>query len=174
MTVSQAPDSDGDIKMIDLSGVLALAASLQECGLTSLECATAPKCSPSCQRPLTQKRTLLRSLPCQKANTFPFRTHIPCSQTHTHTLPSPFLHIHAMPPSIVRRVDRGQPRPPVGRVGRVCSRAHLTPPATSRPPRHSLRDNYLNKKVIRAIKKAAGSGVSIDFGYVKKAWWQLF
>ena len=53
MTVSQAPDSDGDIKMIDLSGVLALAASLPECGLTSLECAAAPKCSPFCQRPLT-------------------------------------------------------------------------------------------------------------------------
>ena len=39
MTVSQAPDSDGDIKMMDLSGVMALAASLPECGLTSLECA---------------------------------------------------------------------------------------------------------------------------------------
>ena len=52
MTVSQAPDSDGDIKMMDLSGVMALAASLPECGLTSLECA-APKCSPLCQRPLT-------------------------------------------------------------------------------------------------------------------------
>ena len=53
MTVSQAPDSDGDMKMIDLSGVLALAVSLPECGLTSLECAAAPKCSPLCQRPLT-------------------------------------------------------------------------------------------------------------------------
>ena len=53
MTVSQAPDSDGDVKMIDLSGVLALAVSLPECGLTSLECAAAPKCSPLCQRPLT-------------------------------------------------------------------------------------------------------------------------
>ena len=47
MTVSRAPNSDGAIKMIDLSGVLALAASLPECGLTSLECAAAPKCSPS-------------------------------------------------------------------------------------------------------------------------------
>ena len=53
MTVSKAPDSDGDIKMIDLSGFMALAASLPECGLTSLECAAAPKCSPFCQRPLT-------------------------------------------------------------------------------------------------------------------------
>ena len=59
MTVSQAPDSDGDIKMIDLSGVLALAASLPECGLTSLECAAAPKCSPSYQRPLTCLTTCL-------------------------------------------------------------------------------------------------------------------
>ena len=54
MTVSQAPNSDGDIKMMDLSGVMALAASLPECGLTSLECAPGPyKCSPLCQRPLT-------------------------------------------------------------------------------------------------------------------------
>jgi hypothetical protein len=54
MTVSKAPNSDGDIKMIDLSGFMALAASLPECGLTSLECAAAPKCSPFCQRPLTR------------------------------------------------------------------------------------------------------------------------
>jgi hypothetical protein len=40
-TVSQAPDIDGDIKMIDISGFMALAASLPECGLTSLECAAA-------------------------------------------------------------------------------------------------------------------------------------
>ena len=42
MTVSKAPDRDGDIKMIDLSGFMALAASLPECGLTSLKCAAAP------------------------------------------------------------------------------------------------------------------------------------
>ena len=37
MTVSKAPDSDGDIKMRDMSEVLALAASLPECKtLTSL------------------------------------------------------------------------------------------------------------------------------------------
>ena len=54
MTVSQAPDSDGHMTMMDLSGVMALAASLPECGLTSLECAPGPyKCSPLCQRPLT-------------------------------------------------------------------------------------------------------------------------
>ena len=53
MTVSQAPDSDGHMTMMDLSGVMALAASLPECGLTSLECA-APKCLPLCQRPMTR------------------------------------------------------------------------------------------------------------------------
>ena len=61
MTVSQAPDSDGDIKMIDLSGFMALAASLPECSLTSLECAAAPKCSPFCQRPLTLLTTCSQS-----------------------------------------------------------------------------------------------------------------
>ena len=41
MTVSKAPDSDGDIKMLDMSGVLALAASLPECKtLTRLKCAS--------------------------------------------------------------------------------------------------------------------------------------
>ena len=60
MTVSQAPDSDGHMTTMDLSGVMALAASLPECGLTSLECAAAPKCSPFCQRPLT---ALLSSAP---------------------------------------------------------------------------------------------------------------
>ena len=41
MTVSKAPDSDGDIKMLDMSGVLALAASLPECKtLTSLKYAS--------------------------------------------------------------------------------------------------------------------------------------
>ena len=55
MTVSKAPDSDGDMKMIDLSGCMALAACLPECGLTSLKCAAAtPKCLLSCQRPLTR------------------------------------------------------------------------------------------------------------------------
>ena len=45
MTVSKAPDSDGDIKMVELSGILALAASLPECkSLTLLKCATAALC----------------------------------------------------------------------------------------------------------------------------------
>ena len=41
MTVSMAPDIFGEIKMVDLSGIMALAASLPECGLTSLKCAAA-------------------------------------------------------------------------------------------------------------------------------------
>ena len=54
MTVSMAPDSDGDIKMYDLSGVMALAACLPECrSLTSLKCAAAAPADCSCQRPLT-------------------------------------------------------------------------------------------------------------------------
>ena len=54
MTVSMAPDSDGEMKMIDLSGFIVFAACLPECGLTSLKCAAAtPKCLLSCQRPLT-------------------------------------------------------------------------------------------------------------------------
>ena len=46
MTVSMAPDSDGYMAMVDLSGVMALAACLPECrSLTSLKCAAAtPKC----------------------------------------------------------------------------------------------------------------------------------
>ena len=40
MTVSQAPDSDGDIKMLDLSAILALCDALQQMkALTELKCA---------------------------------------------------------------------------------------------------------------------------------------
>ena len=56
MTVIKEPDSDGEMKMVDLSGFMALAACLPECrSLTSLKCAAAtPKCLLSCQRPLTR------------------------------------------------------------------------------------------------------------------------
>ena len=56
MTVSKAPGSDRNMRMVDLSGVMALAACLPECrSLTSLKCAAAtPKCLLSCQRPLTR------------------------------------------------------------------------------------------------------------------------
>ena len=43
MTVIKAPDSDGDIMMVDMSGVFALAAALPEAkSLRSLRCARAP------------------------------------------------------------------------------------------------------------------------------------
>ena len=51
MTVSKVY-SDGDIKMFDLSGSMALAASLPECSLTSLKCAAAQDTLLR-QRPLT-------------------------------------------------------------------------------------------------------------------------
>ena len=49
MTVSKAPDNDGDIKMVDMSGVLAFAASLPECkSLTSLKYAADPRYARFC------------------------------------------------------------------------------------------------------------------------------
>ena len=43
MTVSKAPDYAGDIKMVDMSGVFALAAALPEAkSLRSIKCARAP------------------------------------------------------------------------------------------------------------------------------------
>ena len=100
-------------------GITKLCEVLKGSAVTSLKCA-APECSPFCQRPLTQKRTLFlpsfaNSHPCQKANTFTFRTHSllgPCrtsllSLANAHTRTLPLLPIHAMLPSIVRRVDRG-------------------------------------------------------------------
>jgi hypothetical protein len=71
MTVSMAPDSNGDMKMIDFSGIMALTACLPECrSLTSLKCAAAaPKCSLSYQRSLTllsihPRSRMLAVLPC--------------------------------------------------------------------------------------------------------------
>ena len=37
MTVSKAPDRDGEIKMVDMSGVIALAAALKESQISSLK-----------------------------------------------------------------------------------------------------------------------------------------
>jgi hypothetical protein len=150
-------------------GIIALCEGLKGSAVTSLECATAPKCLPFCQRPLTQKRTPLLSLPCQKANTFPFRTHIPSlarrnlsalarKRTHAHAHPSLFPHPRD---AALHRAPRGpRSRPPVGRLGRACSRAHLSP---LRPLRHSLQYNSLNDKAKKAVKDAAGSGVDITF-----------
>ena len=109
-------------------------------------------CLPLCQRPLTALRrtplpptpTVWRGTasgrkeepPLLKGSREPHRckccskptgTELPAfPRKRTHTLPPPFLHIHSMPPSIVRRVDRGHVLA-VGRVGRACTRAHLTP-----------------------------------------------
>ena len=53
MIVSKGVDRDGDLKMVDLSGVIALADALKaNAALTSLKCA-APRPSPKCQQPLT-------------------------------------------------------------------------------------------------------------------------
>ena len=42
MTVSKAPDDDGELKMVDMSGIFALAAALSECkSLRSIKCAAA-------------------------------------------------------------------------------------------------------------------------------------
>ena len=62
----------------------------------------------------------------------PFRTR---SQTHTHTRTRTPFPISPHPRNAaLHRPPRGpRPRPPVGRVGRAFSRAHLTPPATSPP-----------------------------------------
>ena len=37
MTVSKAPDSDGDIKMVDMSGMVAFSAALKDSKITSLK-----------------------------------------------------------------------------------------------------------------------------------------
>ena len=53
MIVRKGVDSDGELKMVDLSGVTALADALKaNAALTSLEC-VAPRLSPKCQQPLT-------------------------------------------------------------------------------------------------------------------------
>ena len=52
MTVSKAPNRDGKIKMVDLSGFLAFAASLPECkSLTSLKYAAFTPSSPPVNAP---------------------------------------------------------------------------------------------------------------------------
>ena len=151
-------------------GITKLCEGLKGSTVTSLECAAGLKCLLLCQRPLTQKRTPLHSLPCQKANTFlSEHTFLPwpaetfpqsLANAHAHALPSTFLHIHAMPPSIVRRVDRGHVLLSDGWVARAPAPISH-PRATS--PRHSLGNNNLNDQSMQAVKDAAGSGVSITF-----------
>ena len=82
------------------------------------------------------------------------------ANARAHTLPSPFLHVHTMPPSIVRRVDRGHVLLSDGWVARAP--APISPPPLL-PPRHSLRSNGLNDEAKRALQDATGSGVLIHF-----------
>ena len=63
--------------------------------------------------------------------------------------------IHAMLPSIVRRVLL----PGVG-GSRVLPYTHLTP---LQPPRCSLQYNDLTAQAKQAVKDAAGSNVSVSF-----------
>ena len=89
---------------------------------------------------------------------------------HVHVLPwshsessSCFLHpfhilIHAMLPSIVRRVDCGHFLLPYGWI----TRAPVYPPhPLVISPSHSVRHNCLDDQAKQAIKDAAGSGVFI-------------
>ena len=63
-----------------------------------------------------------------------------------------------MPPSIVRRVDRGHVLLPNGWVARAPAPVWPTPPS-----RRSLAGNSLNNQTKQAVKRAAGSGVQIQF-----------
>ena len=114
-----------------------------------------PECLRFCQRPLTRKRTP-PPCTCVRKRTRSLSEHIPCLALHI--FPSLFPHPRD---AALHRAPRGpRSRPPVGRVGRACSRAHLS---RLRPLRHSLRDNELNDEAKQAVKDAAGSGVSITF-----------
>jgi len=82
------------------------------------------------------------------------------ANTHTPLLNPHLFHTHAMLPSIVRRVDRrGQVFLSDGWVARAP--APISPPL--RPVRHSLEYNGLGNQAKKAVKDAAGSGVSITF-----------
>jgi len=151
-------------------GITKLCEGLKGSAVTSLKCAASPECSPFCQRPLTYLQTFSPAFLC----TFPpasfpfrvpFRTHsllglqsFLCtrSQKHTHPFSTP-----TRDAALHRAPRETAALPPVGRVGGACSRARLTPPATSL--RHSLSFNNLDEKAKKAVKDAAGSGVSITF-----------
>ena len=83
--------------------------------------------------------------------------------TYTRVATRP-VHTQSMPPSIVRRVDRGHILLQTGglRGPTRCSRVAHTPTPVW-PPRRSLRSNWLNNKAEQAVKDAAGSGVDITF-----------
>jgi hypothetical protein len=127
----------------------------------------------ACQRALTHLRTLFLCTfpPASEGDHVPsfvpFRAHslllacrTSCTRSQAHTHPFSF-HTHTRDAAF-HRVPRGpRPRPPVGRLGGACSRAHISPPM--RPLRHSLKYNNLDEEVKKAVKDAAGSRVSITF-----------
>eukprot|EP00964_Phaeocystis_antarctica_P150146 scaffold117511_cov66-Phaeocystis_antarctica.AAC.5 len=111
-----APDSDGDIKMIDRSGVMALAACLPECrSLTSLKCAAAAHAQvfafllcehfPSflCMFIYLRQKPMSSLVPF-RAHSFLVRS-TSCTRSQTHT-PLPHSHLRAAA-LLVPRVHRG-------------------------------------------------------------------
>ena len=150
-------------------GASALAAILKETMISNLKCAAAPERSLLCQRPLTQKRTPLHSLPCQKANTFlsehtrsllwpaeTFPHSLANAHTHTHTLPHFSTSTQCRPPSSAAWTAATSSCRTGG--SRVLPRPSQPP---CDPPRHRLRHNGLSEKAMQALRDAAGSGVSI-------------
>ena len=96
----------------------------------------------------------------------PFPEHISCfgphyfpTLAHAHARSTPHFHTHAMPPSIVHRMERGHVLLSDGWVARAP--APISAPCD--PPRHSLRYNGLSDEAEQAVRDAAGSGVSITF-----------
>ena len=167
-------------KALDLSrnklgaaGASAIASLLKTMQISSLKRAAQPRTLPQSLRvlsaPIDTKANTFAFPSVSESEHVPFRTHVPCfgpqnlsavarKRTRTRT---PFPISPHPRNAALHRPPRGpRPRPPVGRVGRACSRAHLTP---LRPPRHSLWGNNLNDEAKRAVKDAAGSGVDIKF-----------
>ena len=176
MTVSMAPDSDGDIKMIDLSGVTALAACLPECrSLTSLKCAAAAHSQVFALFPALRTLSLLSlHVPILASEAYvilgPFPGTFLLSPKHfLHSLanahaPSPFPSTRCLRDAalLVCRVCT-KATSSFRRASRACSRTHVTP---LWPPCRSLEHNQLDEQAqqaMQAIKDAAGSGIEIQF-----------
>ena len=155
---------------IGAEGATALAAILNEnTKLINLKCAATPLCehfSLPLHVPIRVRKGTFVPFPTHSFLA-PFRTHFFVPQNFLHSLANAHTPLpHSYPrDAALNRAPRGpRPRPPVGRVGRACSRAHLTP---LRPPRRSLRGNNLDDEAKQAIEDAAaGSGVSIMMSLV--------
>ena len=118
-------------------GITKLCEALKGSSVISLECAAAPIVFAFVSAPIDTKANTFAFPSVSESEHVPFRTHIPClarrnlpalarKRTRTHALPSPFLR-HPRNAALHRPPRGPRPRPPVGRVGRACSRAHLTP-----------------------------------------------